>query len=145
MIATAVGVIASFASHQLYFISGENHMNAPLLFYSYITLAFAIFFLELQINDGTYRGAVQKIILNICACTSTLFASVIIYRVCFHRLHSFPKPFLARISKLWHVYQARHSQNDQLLLRLHQGYGPFVRTGKQKYSRKCSCRLDSYY
>ena len=130
MIVAVVDIIADFASHQLYFIRGEHHINASILLYSYTALAVAVFFLELWI-DETYRGAVQNTTLHICAYTLMLFTSIIIYRVCFHPLHSFPGPFLARVSKFWHVYQARYSQNHQLLLRLYNEYGPFIRTGKQ--------------
>lgn len=135
-IIAAVDIIAGFASHVLYFVHGEHHMNAPVLFYSYTALAGAAFFLELQTDDQTYRGAVQNTTLHICAYTLTLFTSIIIYRVYFHRLHSFPGPFLARVSKLWHVYQARHSLNHQLILRLHKEYGPFVRIGKRNTHRR---------
>lgn len=107
----------------------RSRQSAPVLFYSYTALADAAFFLELQTDDQTYRGAVQNTTLHICAYTLTLFTSIIIYRVYFHRLHSFPGPFLARVLKLWHVYQARHSLNHQLILRLHKEYGPFVRIG----------------
>lgn len=126
----AVDGIAGFASHVLYFICGEHHMNAPVLFYSYAALAVAVFFLELQTDDQTDRKAVQKTTLHVCAYALTLFTSIIVYRVCFHRLHAFLRPFLARVSKLWHVYEASHSRNHQLILRLHKEYGPFVRTGK---------------
>ncbi len=125
----AADIIAGFASHILYFIRGEHHMNAPVLFYLYTALAVAAFFLELQTDAQTYRGAGQSTALHVCTYTVTLFTSITIYRVCFHRLHSFPGPFLARVSKFWHVYQARHSMNHQLILRLHKEYGPFVRTG----------------
>ena len=140
MIAAAVDIIAGFASHQLYFIRGEHHMNTSVLFYSYTALAVVVFFLELRMDDETYRGAVQYTSLHICAYTSMLFTNILVYRVYFHRLRSFPGPFLARVSKLWHVYQARHSQNHQLLLRLYEEYGPFIKTGKQKHSHKYSCR-----
>ena len=106
-------------------------MSASVLFYSYIVLAVALFFMELRIDDETYRGALQNTAFLIRAYTSTLFTSIIIYRAYFHRLYSFPGPFLARVLDLEHVYQVRHSQNHQLLLRLHKEYGTFVRTGKQ--------------
>ena len=131
IIGVVVDIIASFTSHELYFIRGEHHMSASVLFYSYTTLAVAVFSLELRTDDETYREALQNVTFHTSASTSTPFTSIIIYRACFHRLHSFPGPFLARVSKLWHVYQARHSQNHQFLLRLHKECGTFVRSGKQ--------------
>ena len=131
IVGAAVDIIAGFTSRQLCFIHGEHHMNASILFYSYTALAVAVSFLELRIDDKTYRGPLQNTAFLIRAYTSTLFTSIIIYRAYFHRLHSFPGPFLARVLRLWHVYRARHSQNHQLLLRLHKDHGTFVRTGKQ--------------
>ena len=114
----------------------RSRQSAPVLFYSYTALADAAFFLELQTDDQTYRGAVENTTLHICAYTLTLFTSITIYRVYFHRLHSIPGPFPARVSKLWHVYHARHSLNHQLILRLHKEYGPFVRIGKRNTHRR---------
>ena len=62
-------------------------MSASVLFYSYTALAVAFLFLELRIDDEAYRGALQNTTFHISAYTSTLFTSIIIYRVCFHRLH----------------------------------------------------------
>ena len=122
--------IAGFASHLLYYIRGEHHLNASLLFYIYITLAAAILVYHFQINDYAFIEAGQNTSVIIAVYALPLFASIIIYRVFFHRLSSFPGPFLARISKLWHVYHVRYSQNHQFLNNLHKQYGPFVRTGK---------------
>ncbi|OJJ03893.1 hypothetical protein ASPVEDRAFT_136407 [Aspergillus versicolor CBS 583.65] len=58
-----------------------------------------------------------------------LFSSIAIYRAFFHRLHSFPGPFWARTTKLWHLWKSRSSQNHFLLADLRQEYGEFVRTG----------------
>lgn len=130
MIAT-VDIVAGLASHVLYFIRGEHHMSAPMLFYSYTGLAIAVFILELQRGDQTYFMAGRNTVIHIYLYALTLFTSIIIYRVRFHRLHSFPGPLLARVSKLWHVYHARHSLNHQLIQRLHDEYGSFVRTGRR--------------
>ena len=121
---------AGFASHLLYFIRGEHHMTAPILFYTYISLAATVFVYQSQISGHAYVQAGQASAIVIGAYALPLFASIVIYRVFFHRLSSFPGPFLARITKLWHVYHVRHSQNHQFLSDLHKQYGPIVRTGK---------------
>lgn len=46
-------------------------MNAPVLFYSYATLAVAIFLSGLQIDDRSYRSAVRDTTLHICTYTFT--------------------------------------------------------------------------
>lgn len=60
-----------------------------------------------------------------------LFGSITIYRLYFHRLNRFPGPRLAAVTKLWHVWQCRDSRNHQVLEKLHQEYGSFVRTGME--------------
>ena len=122
--------IAGVASHLLYFTHGEHHMKAPLLFYSYSCLTFAVFIYELQTNDHVFYRAVKNTTVHVYAYIIPLFTSIVIYRAYFHRLRSFPGPFLAGVSKLWHMYQVRYSRNHQLMLELHKEYGSFVRTGK---------------
>lgn len=124
-----IAALAGLASHLFFYIHGEHHMIAPVLFYSYIALIHAIFFYQLHILDYAYIHAVQNTASIVVAYMIPLFASMTVYRTCFHRLRSFPGPVLARVTKFWHVYQARHSLNYLVLQRLHSQYGPFVRTG----------------
>ena len=123
-------VVAGLASHLLYYIRGEHHMNAPKIFYSYTALAIGVFIYELQICDGAL-SALRDTAVIIGADAGPLFLSIVIYRICFHRLGSFPGPVLARVSKFWNVYEARHSLNHLLMQKLHDEYGSFVRTGKR--------------
>jgi hypothetical protein len=60
-----------------------------------------------------------------------LFASLAIYRLYFHRLHRFPGPWVARLSRWYAVERAASSglQYHLELQKLHQRYGDFVRTG----------------
>ncbi|KAG6034540.1 hypothetical protein E4U41_006500 [Claviceps citrina] len=59
-----------------------------------------------------------------------LFASLVVYRACFHRLNRFPGPFAARLSNL---YITRLSVKKRQLFReiqdLHRAYGDYVRVG----------------
>ena len=119
--------IAGLVSHFLYYSHGEHHMSAPFLFYFYILLRLAVFAYETQRDDHGYLEALQSTSVTITAYALSLFTSITIYRICFHRLGRFPGPSLARVSKLWHVYRARQSLN-------HPEYGSFVRTGKVNQS-----------
>ena len=105
-------------------------MSAPVFFYLYGALALAIVFCEMQIGGFAYVLAIKRSIIVIGSYALSLFASIVIYRTCFHRLRSFPGPLLARVSKFWHVYHVRHSKNYELLHRLYAQYGPIVRTGQ---------------
>ena len=105
-------------------------MYAHFLLYVYITLAVGIFQYHLYGLRYELSEAFTSTAMIILSYLAALFASIIIYRIYFHRLRSFPGPRLAKISKFWHVYQVRHSMNHRLMERMHSQYGSFVRTGE---------------
>ncbi|KAF2199990.1 cytochrome P450 monooxygenase-like protein [Delitschia confertaspora ATCC 74209] len=65
---------------------------------------------------------------------TSLFASMIIYRLCFHPLKNFPGPKLAAVTKFWHVYRSRNSTNYLVMEEIHKQYGNLVRTGPNEIS-----------
>ena len=60
----------------------------------------------------------------------SLFSSIVIYRLFFHRLRDFSGPRLAAVSKLWHIFKCGHGKNFRILEDTHRQYGQVVRTGK---------------
>ena len=123
--AIAAGVLA----HNAIFIYGEWHLYATKVLKLH-TLAYTglIFF------EAVYHKASLLVALTVSSqlfgmYILSLLASISIYRVFFHRLREFPGPFLASVSKLWHVAHCLDSKNHILLERLHLEYGDFVRTG----------------
>ena len=120
-------VAAGTASHSLVFIRGEYHSKAPALLLIYLASYVLVLFNESE--DG-FPLAVRNATLIINAYVFALFASMVIYRTMFHPLRAFPGPTLARVSKLWHVYMVRGSQNHLALEGMREKYGNFVRTGK---------------
>lgn len=80
-------------------------------------------------NSSLVMAAVTTGILVITY-GSFLFASVIIYRILFHRFRLFTGPVIARVSKFWHVSKLLSKPNFIVLDELHQKYGDFVRPGK---------------
>jgi hypothetical protein len=121
----AVGVTA----HHGLFIRGEWHLRVPRLVFSHVALAFAVWSL---VRDEYMDSAKH---LRLCGLMFTsylvsLFSSISIYRLYFHRLQAFPGPKLAAVTKFWHVFQARNSTNHLVLQNLHRRYGTFVRTGE---------------
>ena len=119
------------ASHLCFFIYGEHHMKAPLLFRLYIVIFSALLYAEMAVkNQGALLGT--KGALEIFAVyTLSLLTSIVIYRKFFHRLRHFPGPFMAGVTKLWQTTKTLDSQNHILLDSLYEKYGDFVRTGKQ--------------
>ena len=124
-----VAAAAGILSHPLIFIHGEWHLQATGLLKS-AAFAFAITALfEARLRSLSWLSALS-VSATLCGVFAfCLFGSITIYRTLFHRLGGFQGPFLARISKLWHVAQCLDSKNYVLLEKLRQQYGDFVRTG----------------
>lgn len=60
-----------------------------------------------------------------------MFGSILLYRAFFHRLHRFPGPFAAKLSRLYAMGNAmRNLQAFKDTDELHKKYGDFVRVGK---------------
>lgn len=60
-----------------------------------------------------------------------IFTSILVYRAFFHRLNSFPGPYLARLSNLYPTaLEAGRLQLYREVQSLHKQYGDFVRLGQ---------------
>ena len=121
---------AGLLSHVCYFVRGEHHIAAPTLFKAYIVLAIVVVSFEFKtVGLGLLDAALAALAVCI-SYASSIFASMLVYRLFFHRLRHFPGPFLARSSKLYHAWQVRKSDQYIFLEQLHHKYGDFVRTGE---------------
>lgn len=126
VIIVSLGVL----SHLCYFIQGEHHLKGA----RYIQL------LVVANLCGTYAGTskfslpVKDAFVDSAIITSLyligLYSSIITYRLFFHRTRHFPGPKLVAVSKLWHTWLARRSQNHLVLQDWQRQYGDFVRSGK---------------
>ena len=96
--------VCGVASHWLYFVRGEHHLHAPILFYGYIVLALSVYLYEASRVGHHDGGSSPTSLVSATAIVSSyaasLFTSVIIYRLFFHRLRNFPGPLPLRVSKL---------------------------------------------
>ncbi|KAK7942602.1 cytochrome P450 monooxygenase FCK2 [Apiospora aurea] len=64
-----------------------------------------------------------------------ILVSMLVYRAFFHRLRSFPGPFVARLSSLYMTSRAlKKMQPCHELKKLHERYGEFVRIGPMELS-----------
>ncbi|KAK8062680.1 cytochrome P450, partial [Apiospora hydei] len=123
---------------------GSHHLIRPFEIDSYplticsaylasLAAAFLLYF-RTVVGVDAWTAAAHTLILS-CTFNAGLVSSLLIYRVFFHRLHRFPGPFAAKISRL---YAARASADGlQMHLatqRLHDEYGDFVRTGPRHLS-----------
>lgn len=122
--------VVGFLAHHLLFIHGEWHLLAPTVVTSHILLI--CLFVTFEILAGnTWNDVTTTVIATLTCYLSSLYTSIVIYRIYFHRLRNFPGPRLAGISKLWHVWQCRDSRNHLVLENLRHKYGAFVRTGAE--------------
>ena len=123
-VAASLGV----ASHLMYFIKGEHHQESvryvQLLFFVPIIITYVLF--SITHNVAGSLGASAALTISWLA---GLYASMLTYRLFFHRLHKFPGPFMYKTSKLWHVAQLGELDNFRKLDAMHKQYGEYVRVG----------------
>ncbi|KAI9684838.1 MAG: hypothetical protein M1820_010871 [Bogoriella megaspora] len=72
-------------------------------------------------------------------------ATVIVYRLAFHPLASFPGPLLGRITDWYSVYHAWTGTRHLSIFELHQKYGPIVRYGPNSLSFNSASALQTIY
>lgn len=125
-----LGALMGLFIHHALFIHGEWHVQAPLIILvhlSIFTFLLAGSFCSRNLDIHKYFQGAKLASIGYCV---ALFTSITIYRLVFHRLTRarFPGPLCARITKLWHVWMCRTSQNHLVLADLQRQYGDFVRT-----------------
>lgn len=117
----------------MYFIKGEHHQESvryiQLLFLVPIILAYGFFSVS---HDASVAAAASAGLTF--SWLGGLYASMLTYRLFFHRLHRFPGPFMYKTSKLWHVGQLGALDNFRKLDALHKKYGEYVRVGPNEIS-----------
>lgn len=127
------GAFSGVAIHHAHFIHGEWHIQAPTIVRCYGSLFACLMIAKLSDfhSPALASSLFHGLLLGYLAHLAGLLSSIVTYRVFFHQLtrEGFPGPLPARVSKLWHVWQARDSKNYLVLDKLHNEYGDFVRTG----------------
>ncbi|KAJ5790938.1 uncharacterized protein N7518_007949 [Penicillium psychrosexuale] len=124
----AVAIIAGLLAHQLVFIHGEWHLKGPRVVVLHLLAGILLYATHFFGHGSTGASLVRTIYLAICY-ISSLFTSIAVYRLMFHRLKHFPGPRLVALTKLWHVWQCRDSRGHLVLQAWYEKYGEFVRTG----------------
>lgn len=128
----ALGVLAGVIVHLTIFIHGEWHVQAPSIFIGHAILYILVPLVAAHVRSAILSQILTSIVWASYGYLPGLISSIVIYRVFFHRLSrmGIPGPRYARISKIWHMWACRTSQNHLVLARLHAKYGDFVRTGE---------------
>ncbi|KAM4059087.1 cytochrome p450 [Hirsutella rhossiliensis] len=126
-----MGLVVGVLAHVCLFIRGEWHLQTPQIALSHSALYLACPALAAVCRGSVLCGLLDMVARGSWGYLPGLVGSIVLYRVFFHPLTAagFPGPWYARVSKLWHVWAARHSKNHLVLAHLHAKYGDFVRTG----------------
>ncbi|PYI25535.1 cytochrome P450 [Aspergillus indologenus CBS 114.80] len=125
--AVILGALSGLLLHHGFFIKGEWHLLAPTVAVAHLCAFGGIACFSWMLAEPSHNFAIAFLLIT--SYFATLTSSIITYWVSFHRLRKFPGPRLAQVSKLWHVWKARHSRNYSVLQNLHSRYGDFVHTG----------------
>lgn len=124
------GAFSGVLSHLLYFNRGEHHRQAFQYFLALLSLPVVATASQYALGVHLLRAVLQTGCFYTAFLTG-LYSSLFVYRAFFHRLNSFPGPFPAKLSSLWHVSQVfRTIDNYKHLGRMHEKYGPIVRVGE---------------
>jgi hypothetical protein len=124
----AVSFGAGIAFH-LITLQQELDHHVHHLFGGYlITFSGLIYIFHQSTHD--FWAAFQVTGLIAAVFNTALTASILTYRLFFHRLHRFPGPKLAKSSKLWWFFKLVKQPKGYLMIeQLHKQYGDWVRTG----------------
>ncbi|KAI2629001.1 cytochrome P450 [Xylaria nigripes] len=129
----AFAAIAGTLSHLAIFIRKEWHMTAPYLVWAYASLVMLLFCgVHVWLPGRQISCSIRYTAAYVIFYCTGLFTSIVVYRRYFHRLRSFPGPWQASVTKLWHVWKCRGGQNHLLIEQLHHKYGSIIRTGPEE-------------
>lgn len=125
---------AGVTSHLAYFRIGEHHLYGT----RYIQAALSVFAISTAVHSYYYQLSLLTTAIQTLTIASSyiasLYASLLIYRLCFHPLRRFPGPIGCKISSAWFATYLRGQDAFRQLEALHKKYGNFVRVGSNDIS-----------
>jgi hypothetical protein len=130
LVLALTSALLGLTSHLTYFI----HSHHPFYHCTFIALTFllcpiiSLVFLT-RIASFPLREALRLVAVTWWSFTGSIWLSMGIYRLFFHRLRRYPGPFLAKLSQVWWVWRNLREQNYLVLDELHRTYGEYVRVG----------------
>lgn len=105
------------------------------IFFSYVGILLALLYSYVASAGFSVFDAWLRTTLVANAFNVGLAGSILLYRAFFHRLHKFPGPFLAKLSRFYAMSSAAENlQANIVTQKLHAKYGDFVRVGKLNHS-----------
>ncbi|KAK8860003.1 cytochrome P450 [Apiospora arundinis] len=126
---------------------GTHHLIRPYEIDSYpisicsaylasLTAVFVGYYSQVFADSSLDAGdAILNTFALACAFNTGLFTSILVYRAFFHRLHHFPGPFPAKLTRFYAARAAANGlQMHMATQKMHEKYGDFVRTGPRHIS-----------
>ncbi|KAK2616801.1 hypothetical protein QQS21_000178 [Conoideocrella luteorostrata] len=126
-----LATLAGISAHLLVFRIGDWDVASLYIFLGHV-LAFSVagFFSFTQ-----YQVSVPDIMAHVGGYVFGLYISMLIYRAYFHRLHSYPGPFLAKLTNFYiTALSVRKLQLFKVVQNLHAQHGDYVRLGPSELS-----------
>jgi hypothetical protein len=120
-------------AHLLVFRRGEWDVQSPRIFVGYASLALIAFYLERTAVLDSLGVAIRRpwALKAVGYHIIGIYLSMLCYRAFWHRLCSFPGPFLARLSNFYvTALSAKKLHLHEEVERLHHQYGDYVRLGE---------------
>jgi hypothetical protein len=128
--------IVGVGAHLFYWIHGEKSMKAVRAWlWSHAAVNTVLLFIAIRLSTLSISHSLIAVCLMNIYFYLPLFTSVVLYRLVFHRLYSFPGPVSLRISKLVAAYANIEKNRDvQRIWALHKRYGNIIRVGPRELS-----------
>ncbi|KAK7427043.1 hypothetical protein QQZ08_006470 [Neonectria magnoliae] len=134
------GIVAHLAIRPI-----EIDSRAWTLFFSYLGVVTALLLTYAQACGFRFVEALFRTGLVSSAFNLGLISSILLYRAIFHRLHHFPGPFLAKLSRFYAMKNAINLKANEDIQRLHEQYGDFVRVGPREISINREAAIRAIY
>ncbi|KAL2851910.1 cytochrome P450 [Aspergillus pseudoustus] len=111
----------------------DNQLRVILT--AYLVGVFGVYAGYIHYFSFGWLRAAASMILASCSFNLGMVASILVYRAFFHRLHHFPGPFMAKLTRLSAMMRSLERTQYHLdLEEMHRQYGDFVRTGPRELS-----------
>ena len=132
--AAAAAAAAGVVTHLGYFIRREHHLYGTKYIQIFTVLFIATVVLIVRLGNEPLGYALGKATLLAGCYLGGLFASLLLYRVFFHPLKTFPGPLGNKLGNLWFSAQLSNGDAYRQVLDLHEKYGAFLRIGSSDLS-----------
>ncbi|KXT05712.1 hypothetical protein AC578_5568 [Pseudocercospora eumusae] len=131
----SVGVGVGVAAHLIYFNRYECHRQTQAFVAVFVAYLLGAPLVLSRLYAQSTTSATIEAVLLLLAFLFGAIGSTLVYRIFFNPLNRFPGPFAARLTNFYIAFRVGKTlQQWRILERLHQEYGPIVRTGTSRVS-----------